>query len=170
MSIDPRLRPEQIHASGFVAPGAVVLGDVTIGEGASVWFGAVIRGDTERIVIGSQTNVQDLCVIHADAGLPCVIGQRVTLGHAAIVHGATVDDDVMIGIRATVLNGAHIGSGSIVAAGTVVPEGMIVPPNSLVMGLPAKIRGETTDAHRARIQHAAAHYVAAAAAYRSAAT
>ena len=166
MTIDHRPRPEQIDASAYIAPGAVVLGDVTVGAEASVWFGAVIRGDTERIVIGRQTNVQDLCVIHADAGLPCIIGQRVTLGHAAIVHGATVDDDVMIGIRATVLNGARIGAGSIIAAGAVVTEGMIVPPNSLVMGVPAKIRGETTAAHRERIRHAAEHYVAAAKEYR----
>jgi carbonic anhydrase/acetyltransferase-like protein (isoleucine patch superfamily) len=165
MSLDPRPRPEQIDASAFVAAGAVVLGDVTIAADASIWFGAVVRGDTERIAIGRGTNVQDLCVIHADAGLPCVIGERVTLGHAAIVHGATIDDDVMIGIRATVLNGAHVGTGSIVAAGAVVPEGMIVPPNSLVMGVPAKIKGETTEAHRARIRHAAEHYVAAAKEY-----
>src|SRR5690606_15061158 len=141
--------------SVYIAPSAIVLGDVTIAADASVWFGAVIRGDTERIAIGQATNVQDLCVVHADAGLPCIIGERVTLGHAAIVHGAVVENDVMIGIRATVLNGAQIGSGSIVAAGAVVPEGMIVPPNSLVMGVTAKIKGETTDAHRERIRYAA---------------
>jgi carbonic anhydrase/acetyltransferase-like protein (isoleucine patch superfamily) len=166
MKIDPRPRPEQIDASVYVAAGAVVLGDVTIAPDASVWFGAVVRGDTERVAIGRATNVQDLCVVHADAGLPCVIGERVTLGHAAIVHGAIIEDDVMIGIRATVLNGAKIGSGSIIAAGAVVPEGMIVPPNSLVMGVPAKIKGETTEAHHDRIRHATEHYVAAAKEYK----
>lgn len=165
MPINPSFHPEQIDSSTYIAPNATVIGDVTIKAEASVWFGAVIRGDTERIVIGQQSNIQDLCVVHADEGLPCVIGQRVTLGHAAIVHGATIDDDVMIGIRATVLNGAQIGTGSIVAAGAVVPEGMIIPPNSLVMGMPAKIKGETTDAHRARIRHAAEHYIATAREY-----
>ncbi len=111
MQFDTQRRPQQIDPSVFIAPGATVLGDVVIGGEASVWFGSVIRGDCERIVIGSQTNVQDLCVLHADPGLPCVIGQHVTLGHAAIVHGATIEDDVMIGIRATVLNGASSGHG-----------------------------------------------------------
>jgi carbonic anhydrase/acetyltransferase-like protein (isoleucine patch superfamily) len=165
MPLDIQFHPEKIDASAFIALGAVVLGDVTIGSESSVWFGSVIRGDTERIVIGHQSNVQDLSIIHADAGLPCLIGDRVTLGHAAIVHGAIIEADVMIGIRATVLNGARIGSGSIIAAGAVVPEGMHVPPNSLVMGVPAKIKGETSDEHRRRIRHAAEHYVAAAKEY-----
>ena len=102
-------QPESINPTAFIASTATVLGDVSIGARSSVWFGSVIRGDTERIVIGDETNVQDASVIHADPGLPCQIGNRVTLGHAAIVHGATVQDDVMIGIRATVLNGAVIG-------------------------------------------------------------
>jgi carbonic anhydrase/acetyltransferase-like protein (isoleucine patch superfamily) len=162
MPLDVHFHPEKIDVSAFIAPGAVVLGDVTIGAESSVWFGSVIRGDCERIVIGCQSNVQDLSIIHADPSLPCLIGDRVTLGHAAIVHGAIVEDDAMIGIRATVLNGARIGSGSIIAAGAVVPEGMIIPPNSLVMGVPAKIRGESSDEHRQRIRYAAEHYVAAA--------
>jgi carbonic anhydrase/acetyltransferase-like protein (isoleucine patch superfamily) len=165
MPLDTKFQPEKIDASAFIAANAVVLGDITIGAESSVWFGSVIRGDCERIVIGRQSNVQDLSIIHADAGLPCLIGDRVTLGHAAIVHGAIIEDDAMIGIRATVLNGARIGSGSIVAAGAVVPEGMVVPPNSLVMGVPAKIKGETSDEHRQRIRHAAEHYVAAAKEY-----
>lgn len=162
--------PQTLHESVFVAPGATVLGDVSIGEDSGVWFGAVIRGDTERITIGNRTNVQDLCVIHADPGLPCTIGDGVTLGHGAIVHGAAVHDNVMIGIRATVLNGATIGAGSIVAAGSIVTEGTEVPPDSLVMGVPGKVVRTVSDEQRQRIQSAAEHYVSAAKAYRSSET
>ena len=166
MSFNIEHRAEQIHESAFVAPDAVVLGDVTIGAESSVWYGAVIRGDTEAITIGRGTNIQDLCVVHADAGVPCTIGDGATLGHAAIVHGATVHDDVMIGIRATVLNGAIIGSGSIIAAGAIVTEGTEIPPGSLVMGIPGKIVRNVSEEQRDRIRHAAQHYVAAAKAHR----
>jgi len=165
MSLTPEFQPQGIAPSAFVAETAVVRGEVTIGPQSSVWFGSVIRGDTDRIQIGSGTNVQDLCVIHADAGVPCAIGDRVTLGHAAIVHGATVEDEVMIGIRATVLNGAKIGSGSIIAAGAVVTEGTEIPPGSLVMGIPGKVKCRVSDEQRERIRSAAAHYVEAARAY-----
>ena len=157
-----RFRPELIAGSVFIAPGAVVLGDVTIGPESSVWFQAVIRGDTEMIRIGQQTNIQDACVLHADPGFPCLLGDRVTVGHAAIVHGAVVDDDVMIGMRAVVMNGARIGSGSIVAAGAVVTEGMQALPGSVVMGLPGKVVRMATETDHLRIRHAAEHYVAAA--------
>ena len=159
--------PPTLHDSVFVAPGATVLGDVSIGEDSGVWFGAVIRGDTERITIGKRTNVQDLCVIHADPGLPCTIGDGVTLGHGAIVHGAVVHDNVMIGIRATVLNGATIGAGSIIAAGSLVTEGTEIPPDSLVMGVPGKVVRTVSDEQRQRIKSAAEHYVSAAKAYRA---
>jgi carbonic anhydrase/acetyltransferase-like protein (isoleucine patch superfamily) len=159
-------RADQCHPTAFIAPGAMVLGDVTIGEESSVWFNAVVRGDCERIVIGRQTNVQDGCVLHADPGLPCTLGDRVTLGHGAIVHGATVEDDVMIGMRAVVMNGAKIGRGSIVAVGAIVLEEMHVPPGSVVMGTPAVVKREVTERDTARIQHAAEHYVEAAKAYR----
>jgi carbonic anhydrase/acetyltransferase-like protein (isoleucine patch superfamily) len=152
-------RPEQVHASVYIAPGAIVLGDVTLGEDSSVWFHAVIRGDTEAIRIGARTNIQDGAILHADAGLPCVLGDDVTVGHAAVVHGAVVGNRVMIGIKSVVLNGVRIGEDSVIAAGTVVPEGTEIPPGSLVMGVPAKVRGQVTDEHRARIRHAAAHYV-----------
>ena len=158
-------QPDSIDPTAFIAATATVLGDVSIGARSSVWFGSVIRGDTERITIGAATNVQDLCVIHADPGLPCRIGNRVTLGHAAIVHGATVHNDVMIGIRATVLNGATIGEGSIVAAGALVTEGTEIPPHSLVMGAPGKVVRTVSDEQRERIHHAAEHYVAAAKEY-----
>src|SRR5579859_5802485 len=139
MDIDPLAHPEQIAASAFIAPGAVVVGNVTIGPEASVWFGVVVRGDSEAVVIGPQCNVQDGSILHADPGQPCVLGARVSLGHGAIVHGARIEDDVLIGMRATVLNGALVGSGSVVAAGSVVTPGTVVPPQSMVMGLPAKV-------------------------------
>jgi carbonic anhydrase/acetyltransferase-like protein (isoleucine patch superfamily) len=159
-------RPELINASAYVAPGAVVLGDVTIGEGSSIWFGAVVRGDSAPIQIGRDTNVQDGSIVHADPDFPCTIGDRVTLGHGAIVHGATVEDDCLIGMRATVMNGAKIGRGSIVAVGSIVTEGTEVPPGSVVMGQPAKVKRQVSERDAERIRHAAKHYVAAAKIYR----
>jgi len=152
-------RPEQVHKRAFIAPGAVVLGDVTIGEQSSVWFSVVIRGDNDPITIGNRTNVQDGCILHADPGFLCTVGDRVTLGHGAIVHGATVEDDVLIGMRAVVMNGARIGSGSIVGVGAVVTEGTEVPPGSMVLGLPASVRRETTEEERASIRRTAENYV-----------
>ena len=116
-----------IEPTALVAATAVVLGDVTIGAESSVWFGAIIRGDSEAIRIGRQTNVQDGCILHADPGFPCTLGDRVTLGHGAIVHGATVEDDCLIGMRAVIMNGAKIGRGSIVAVGSIVTEGPKFP-------------------------------------------
>jgi carbonic anhydrase/acetyltransferase-like protein (isoleucine patch superfamily) len=161
-------RPELVDSTAFVAAGAVVLGDVTIGGESSVWFGAVIRGDSAPIRIGRQTNVQDGCILHADPGFPCTLGDRVTLGHGAIVHGATVEDDCLIGMRAVVMNGAKIGRGSIVAVGSIVTEGTEIPPGSIALGQPAKVKREVTERDAARIRHAADHYVAAAKAYREA--
>ena len=166
MNADYRFQSEKVAASAVITPTATVCGQVILGEQSSVWFQAVIRGDTEAIAIGNQTNVQDLCLLHADAGVPCTIGDRVTLGHGAIVHGATVEDDVMIGIRATVLNRAVIGEGSLIAAGALIPEGTIIPPHSVVMGIPGKVVREATDKDLQRIQSAASHYVKAAQRYR----
>jgi carbonic anhydrase/acetyltransferase-like protein (isoleucine patch superfamily) len=148
-----------IHQSAFVHRTAVVIGNVTLGPRASVWATAVLRGDTDAITIGEDSNVQDGCVLHCDEGLPCTIGARVTIGHRAIVHGATVADDVLIGMGAIVLNGAVIGSGSIIGAGAVCPEGMQVPPNSLVLGVPARVVRQTTDELRTRIGRGAGAYV-----------
>ncbi|MDA1054587.1 MAG: gamma carbonic anhydrase family protein [Planctomycetota bacterium] len=159
MSSRTQFRDDLIDPTAYIARGAIVLGDVKIGAESSIWFNAVVRGDTEAIRIGSQTNVQDLCVLHADAGFPCVLGDRVTVGHAAIVHGAAVEDDCMIGMRAVVMNGAKIGKGSLIAVGAVVTEGTEVPPGSVVMGVPGKVRRDVTDADRERIAHAALHYV-----------
>jgi len=163
--LDIRFRPELVDPTAFIAPGAVVLGNVTIAARASVWFATVIRGDSAAIVIGEETNVQDGCVLHADPGFPCVLGKRVTLGHGAIVHGATVEDDVLIGMRAVVMNGARVGSGSIVGVGAVVTEGTEIPPGSIVLGQPAKVKRPAEPRDAERIRHAAAHYVGAAKAY-----
>ena len=165
-SMSIQFRGELIDPTAFIASSAIVLGDVTVAAEASLWFGAVARGDAEAIRIGRQSNVQDGAILHADPGLPCLLGDRVTLGHGAIVHGAVVGDDAMIGIRATVLNGAQIGSGSIVGAGAVVTERTVIPPNSLVLGIPGKVVRPTTAADWERIAHAAAHYVALAQRYR----
>ena len=166
MKIDIAFRPHQIADSVFLAANATVLGDVTIAEESTVLFGAILRGDTESIRVGKQTNIQDLCVLHADPGIPCRLGDRVTVGHGAIIHGATIENDVLIGMRAVVLNGATIGSGSIVAAGAVVTEGMIVPPGSIVTGMPAIVRGNVSERHTEMIRRAANHYVRAGKAYR----
>lgn len=159
-------RSEQVHETVYIAPGAVVVGDVTLAEESSVWFNAVVRGDVEAIRVGRRTNIQDGAILHADPGVPCTLGDDVTVGHAAIVHGATVGDRVIVGIRSVVLNRARIGADCVIAAGAVVPEGMEIPPGSLVMGVPAKIRGQVTDEHRVRIRHAAEHYVANARRFR----
>ncbi|WP_432136862.1 MULTISPECIES: gamma carbonic anhydrase family protein [unclassified Streptomyces] len=138
----------KIDEAAFVAPNATVIGDVTLAAGASVWYGAVVRGDVERISVGVQSNIQDNCTLHADPGFPVSVGERVSVGHNAVVHGATVGDDCLIGMGATVLNGAVIGAGSLVAAQALVPQGMVVPPGSLVAGVPAKVRRELTQEER----------------------
>jgi carbonic anhydrase/acetyltransferase-like protein (isoleucine patch superfamily) len=143
----------------FVHPLAFVCGDAVLGPGASVWPFAVVRADNERITVGAESNVQDGAVLHADPGVPCTLGARVSVGHRAIVHGATVHDDCIIGMGAIVLNGAVVGAGSIVAAGALVREGQVVPAGSLVVGAPARVVREVTDADRARIHRTAAAYV-----------
>ncbi|MBD0844495.1 gamma carbonic anhydrase family protein [Streptomyces sp. TRM68416] len=141
-------REPKIDEDVFVAPTAAVIGDVTLEAGASVWYGAVVRGDVERISVGARSNIQDNCTLHADPGFPVTVGERVSVGHNAVVHGATVGDDCLIGMGATVLNGAVIGAGSLVAAQALVPQGMQVPPGSLVAGVPAKVRRELTEEER----------------------
>ncbi|MEU3892103.1 gamma carbonic anhydrase family protein [Streptomyces sp. NPDC029041] len=138
-------REPEIDETAFVAPTASVIGSVTLGAGASVWYGAVVRGDVEAISVGASSNVQDNCTLHADPGFPVTVGERVSIGHNAVVHGATVEDDCLIGMGATVLNGAVIGAGSLVAAQALVPQGMVVPPGSLVAGVPAKVRRELSE-------------------------
>lgn len=144
-------REPQVHPGAFVAPTASVIGDVTLHAGTSVWFGAVLRGDVEQISVGASSNVQDNCTLHADPGFPVRVGERVSIGHNAVVHGATVEDDCLIGMGATVLNGAVIGAGSLVAAQALVPQGMRVPPGSLVAGVPARVRRELGPEERAEL-------------------
>jgi carbonic anhydrase/acetyltransferase-like protein (isoleucine patch superfamily) len=155
----------KIPSTAWVAPSADVFGNVVLGEQTIVLFQAVLRGDTELIEIGAGSNVQDACILHADPGLPCRIGKNCTLGHRALVHGATVEDDCLIGIGAIVLNGARIGRGSLIAAGALIPEGTVIPPNSVVMGVPGKVVRETTELDRDRIAHAARHYQGCIASY-----
>ena len=153
-----RFARDLVDSSAFIASNAVVLGDVTIAAQASIWFGAVVRGDAERIYVGRETNIQDLCVLHADPGFPCLIGAAVTVGHAAVVHGAEVEDGVMIGMRSVVMNGACIGTGSIIGAGAIVPEGKQIPPGSVVLGVPGRIVRQATAEDASRIKAAARHY------------
>lgn len=136
----PALDPES-----WVAPNASVIGNVTLGERASVWYSATVRAEFEPVVIGPGSNVQDGVTIHADPGFPVTVGARVTIGHNAVLHGCTVEDDCLIGMGAILGNGARIGAGALVAAGAVVPQGMVVPPRSLVAGVPAKVRRELSD-------------------------
>ena len=155
-----------IHPSAFVHPLAFVAGDVTIGPRVSIWPFVSIRGDTDMISIGDDSNVQDGCVVHVDHGVPCHIGKRVGIGHRAIVHGAVIEDDVLIGMGAILLNNTRVGSGSIIAAGAVVREGFVVPPNSLVMGVPGRIVRETTPEERDRIAKTVSSYISLQAQYR----
>jgi carbonic anhydrase/acetyltransferase-like protein (isoleucine patch superfamily) len=137
-----------------------VIGRVRLGRDVSLWPNATIRGDTDEITVGDGTNVQDGAVLHADAGAPCTVGQRVTIGHLACVHGCTIEDEVLVGIGAIILNRSVIGTGSIVGAGAVLLEGTVVPPRSLVLGTPGRVIRETTEAQRAEIRRSAEHYVA----------
>ncbi len=150
----------KIHSSAFIAPGAMIIGAVTIGEEASVWFNCVLRGDLEYIEVGERTNIQDGTVVHLDPGFPCVIGADVTIGHGAIVHGCTVGDGAMISMGATILTGAKIGDRAIIAAGAVVREGQEIPPDALAMGIPAQVRREVTEADLERVRLGREGYVA----------
>ncbi len=156
--MDVAFHPEKIDPSAFIAPGAFIIGDVTIGPESSVWFGVVLRGDIAPITIGRGSNIQDGAVVHVDIGRPTIIGNWVTVGHGAILHGCTIGDNVLIGIRAVVLTGAIIGENSLIGAGAVVTEGSVIPPNSLVLGVPAKVVGEVTPELLKRIKDAAEHY------------
>ncbi len=152
-------RRPAVSPGAWVAPGATVVGDVSVAEEASVWYGAVLRADEERMVIGPGTNVQDNCVLHCDPGVPTIIGARVTIGHNATVHGSVVEDDVLIGMGSVLLNGVHVESDVIIGAGAVVPEGTRVPSGSLVLGVPGKVRGTLTEEQRTHIRRAADGYV-----------
>ncbi|WP_175411788.1 gamma carbonic anhydrase family protein [Streptomyces sp. TRM64462] len=158
----------RLDATAFAAPTSVVVGEVTMGPGASVWYHAVLRADCGPIVLGADSNIQDNCTVHVDPGFPVTVGERVSVGHNAVLHGCTVEDDVLVGMGATVLNGAHIGAGSLIAAQALVPQGMRVPPGSLVAGVPAKVKRELTDEEREGIRLNAAMYLELAGAHREA--
>ncbi|WP_210480831.1 gamma carbonic anhydrase family protein [Naasia sp. SYSU D00948] len=148
-----------VAEDAFVAPNATLIGRVTLAATSSVFFGAVLRADRDEIVLGERSNIQDNVVVHGDPGAPARIGSGVSIGHGAVVHGCTIEDDCLIGMGATVLNRAVIGSGSLVAAGAVVLEDTVIPPGSLVAGVPAKVRRELTEEERAAIRRNADTYV-----------
>ena len=149
----------EAHPESWIAPTAAVIGKVRLDKGASVWFGAVLRGDNELIHIGENSNVQDGTVMHTDMGFPLTIGKGVTIGHNAMLHGCTVDDYSLIGINAVILNGAKIGKHCIIGANSLIGEGKEIPDGSLVMGSPGKVVRELTDAQKRMLEASAAHYV-----------
>ena len=153
-------RLPQVPASCYIDISAQLIGDVTLGEHSSVWMNAVLRGDVHSIRVGANSNVQDCSVLHGQRNLyPVIVGDWVTIGHNATVHGCVVEDAVLIGMGARVLNGCRVGEGSIIAAGSVVPEGTIVPPRTLWAGIPAKLRRELSDADHAKILEYAQNYL-----------
>ena len=149
----------RIDPAAWVAPNATVIGDVTLEADSSVYYGAVIRADMAEVRLGVGSNLQDNVVVHTDFGRPSLIGNGVSVGHLAVVHGCTIADNVLIGMGARVLNGAHIGTGSLVAAGTVILEGTVIPPRSLVAGVPGKVRRELSDAEVEKVISNAQDYL-----------
>ena len=148
----------QVAASAWVADSAQVMGNVVLGEDASVWFGTVVRGDTESITIGAGSNIQDASVLHADIGKPLVVGERVTVGHQVMLHGCTIGDESLIGIGAIVLNGAKIGRNCLVGAGSLVTEGKEFPDGSMILGSPAKVVRQLTPEQIEGLRRSAEHY------------
>ncbi|KIQ31734.1 hypothetical protein RT97_14450 [Variovorax paradoxus] len=149
----------QLATGAWVADSAEVIGNVKLGENASIWFGAVLRGDNETMSIGRNSNVQDMSMLHSDPGSPLTVGENVTIGHQVMLHGCTIGDNSLIGIQAVVLNNAKIGRNSIVGAGSVVTEGKEFPDNSLIFGSPAKVMRTISDEDAARLRHGSEHYV-----------
>lgn len=148
----------KIHENAFIADSADVMGDVIIGEGSSIWYSAVVRGDIENIRIGKYTNIQDNATVHTETNIPTQLGDYTVVGHNAIIHGCTVGNNCLIGMGAIVLNGAVIGDNSIVAAGSLITEGKVIPPNSLVMGTPGKVVRQVTEDEIADIKKNAIRY------------
>ena len=154
-----RYRQPTIAAGTWIATNAVIVGAVTIAEDSGIWYNSVIRGDDATITIGRRTNIQDGCVVHADPGSPTHIGNGVSVGHNATLHGCTIGDNTLIGMAATIMNGAHIGTECLIAAGALVPESMVVPDRSLVVGAPAKVKRQLREDEIAHIAANADHYV-----------
>lgn len=161
-----QFRPDQVHATAFIAAGAVVVGDVRLAEQSSVWFNATLRGDTEPITIGASTNIQDGCVLHVDPGFPVTVGAGVTVGHGAVIHGAQVGDNALIGIGAVLLNGVVVGENCIVGASSLLTQGKVFPPGSLIIGSPAKVVRPLTPEEIEQNRLAAEHYVSRSRAFR----
>jgi len=159
--------PPVVDPTAWVHPAASLCGTVTLGPLVSVWAGCVLRGDTDQITIEAGSNIQDLTMVHTDAGLPLHVGAQVTVGHRAILHGCHIEDAVLIGMGAILLNRCRIGTGSIIGAGALVAEGVTIPPNSLVLGVPGKVVRPTTEAERAKIVGSALHYQRQADAHRN---
>jgi carbonic anhydrase/acetyltransferase-like protein (isoleucine patch superfamily) len=152
----------------FIASNATILGDVSISDGTSIWFGAVVRADKDRVRIGEGSNIQDNAVVHTSKGFPVIIGEKVSVGHGAILHGCRIDDRVLVGMGAIVMNGAQVGEGSILGAGTVVTEGTVIPPHSVVLGVPGKVIRQTTEEQQKNIVANADNYMDLARSYRNA--
>ena len=161
-----RLGP-RLHPSAFVVPGATVVGDVSLGENTSVWYGAVLRGDINRIVVGPQSNIQDCAVLHLADDFPVLLGERVTIGHSAVVHACTIDDEVLVGMGAIILDGAEIGARSIIGANTLVTAGSKIPAGSLVLGSPGRVARQLSLAEQNGIKRWALKYVETAKIYRA---
>jgi len=151
-------RAPQLHPQSWLAPNATLIGQVVLAAGASAWYGAILRAEAELIEIGAGTNVQDGVTIHVDPGFPVCVGAGVSIGHNAVLHGCTVEDDSLIGMGAVVLNGANIGAGSLIAAGAVVPQGAMIPPRSMVAGVPGKVRRELSEDELSNIRQNALVY------------
>ena len=149
----------QVEKAAFVAENATLIGDVVLEEDATVWFGAVLRGDAGTIKIGKGSNIQDNCTLHCDENSPLTVGANVTVGHNVILHGCMVADNCLIGMGAIIMNDAVIGENSIVGAGALITEGKVYPPNSVILGSPAKLKGETDEKAIDMIRNAAEHYV-----------
>lgn len=162
----PHIPEPKIHPTALIAPGAVIHGDVTIDSDVFVLFGSVIRAELDHISIGSETNVQDNSVFHCDEGVPCLVGERVTVGHSAVVHGAVVEDRALVGVGAKALNRSRIGEGAWLGAGALLPEGKTIPPWTLAMGIPAQPVRDLTEEEIARADRGIDHYLELMAAYR----
>ena len=156
----------KIHESAYIAPGAVVLGDVNISEDVGIWFHATVRGDRAPITIGKKSNIQDNCVVHVEPSHPVVIGENVTIGHSAVIHGCTIGDNTLIGMGAILMNGCKVGKNCIIGAGSLVTQNTIIPDNSLVLGNPAKVKREVTSEEFLSNIRNAVHYVAEAREYK----
>ena len=156
-----------LDEGAYIAPSAKLIGDVHIGRTSSVWFGAVLRGDSDKIIVGSESNIQDNAVLHTDPGIQLVIGDRVTVGHLAMLHGCVIGNGSLIGIGSVVLNEAKIGSNCLIAAKSLVPEGKVIPDNSIVRGTPGRVVGQVTDKHLVMMERSYQSYVARARRYAS---